>query len=138
LGAVRILIVDDFASWRRVLRRLLAVDGCIEIVGESPDGPDAIEKSSELRPDVVLLDIGLPGMSGLEAAKQISVVSPESKLLFLSASCNDAVMQEAMRIGAGFLDKTDAAQNLLLLIKAIIDQGDYAERAVLSIPGCAQ
>jgi DNA-binding NarL/FixJ family response regulator len=113
-------MVDDCEAWRKAVRRLLAECGCVEVVGESPDGHNAMQKSNELRPDLVLMDIGLPGMNGLDAARRIGVVSPGTKILFLSANSDPDVVREALRTGAGFLAKADAARDLLPLIKAIV------------------
>ena len=120
MGPVRVLLVDDSEAWRKAVRQLLAVGGCIEVVGESPDGPDAIQKSRELRPCLVLMDIGLPGMNGLETARRIGVTSPNVKILFLSANRDPDVVREALKTGAGFLAKADTAHDLLPLIRAIV------------------
>jgi DNA-binding NarL/FixJ family response regulator len=72
---VRILIVDDYEPWRRYVRSVLAADPDLEILGESADGLDAIKQSEELQPGLVLLDIQLPSINGLEVARQIGVVS---------------------------------------------------------------
>lgn len=120
MGPIRVLLVDDSEAWRKAVRQLLVVGGCIEVVGESQDGPDAIQKSRELRPSLVVMDIGLPGMNGLEAARRIGVTSPSVRILFLSANNDPDVVREALITGAGFLAKADAAHDLLPLIKAIV------------------
>ena len=131
MGPVRVLIVDDFESWRKAVRRLLAGAGWVEVVGESPDGPDAMEKSSKLRPDLVLMDIGLPGMNGLDAARRIGAVSPDTRILFLSVESDLAVVREALMTGAGFLAKVDVARNLVPLIKAIIRNEPFLSFRIL-------
>ena len=117
---MRILIVDDYEPWRRYVRSVLAADPDLEILGESADGLDAfIKQSEELQPGLVLLDIQLPSINGLEVARQISVVSPETKVLFLSSTQSVEVMREALKFGAGFVMKTDAERDLLPIVQAI-------------------
>jgi DNA-binding NarL/FixJ family response regulator len=120
LGPVRILIVDDFEPWRRAVRSMLAVDEDLEVAGESSDGLEAVQKSAELLPDLVLLDIQLPKMNGLDAARRIRKISPGTKILFLSTyHCVDT-MREALRVGAAFVVKTDAGRDLLPIVRAVI------------------
>jgi DNA-binding NarL/FixJ family response regulator len=116
---VRILIVDDYEPWRRYVRSILETDADLVILGESADGLDAIKQSEELQPGLILLDIQLPSMNGLEVARQISVVSPESKVVFLSSTQSIEVMREALKFGAGFVMKTDAENDLLAIVQAI-------------------
>lgn len=116
---MRILIVDDFEPWRRAVRSIFENDADLEIVGESGDGLDAVRQSETLQPDLVLLDIQLPTMNGLEAAEKILQVSPATKILFLSSFQGDDTMREALKFGAGFVVKADAARDLLPIVQAI-------------------
>jgi DNA-binding NarL/FixJ family response regulator len=116
---VRILIVDDYEPWRRYVRSILEADADLVILGESADGLDAIKQSEELQPGLILLDIQLPSMNGLEVARQIGVVSPDSKVLFVSSTQSVEVMREALKFGAGFVMKSDAEQDLLPIVRAI-------------------
>jgi DNA-binding NarL/FixJ family response regulator len=84
MASVRLVLVDDHEVARRGIRSVLRGDPTLEIVGEAVDGEEAVEKARALRPDIILLDIGLPGISGLEAARRIHDVSPESRIVFLS------------------------------------------------------
>jgi DNA-binding NarL/FixJ family response regulator len=120
LGLVRILIVDDFELWRRSIGSILAEDADLEVVGECADGLDAVQKSEKLQPDLVLLDINLPKMNGLDAARQIRRVCPRTKILFLSSYQSLEVMREALKIGAAFVVKADAARDLLPIVKAVV------------------
>ncbi len=116
---MRILIVDDYEPWRRYVRSILEADADLVILGESADGLDAIKQSEELQPGLILLDIHLPSMNGLEVARHIGVVSPESQIVFVSSSQSIEVMREALKFGAGFVMKTDAEQDLLPIVQAI-------------------
>lgn len=97
--SVRILVVDDFEPWRRFLCFFVQQNPAWQIIGEASDGLDAVEKSRELQPDLIVLDIGLPTLIGIDAAKQIRQVSPCSRLLFLSENTCPDVMREALRVG---------------------------------------
>jgi two-component system nitrate/nitrite response regulator NarL len=132
LGPVRILIVDEFEPWRRSIYSILTEEEGLEIVGECSDGLEAVQKSEELQPDVVLLDIQLPLMNGLEAAQRIREVSPGTKILFVSSFHRLEVMREALRIGAAFVVKADAARDLLPVIKAVIRDEPFVRFKFLS------
>jgi DNA-binding NarL/FixJ family response regulator len=117
----RVLVVDDYEPWRRYVRvALLAQDG-LQIVGEGVDGSEAIEKAEELQPDLVLLDIGLPTLNGIEAARRIRKVSPTAKILFVSENRSPEIAQAALGTGAGgYVVKSDAASELLAAVKAVL------------------
>jgi two-component system, chemotaxis family, chemotaxis protein CheY len=115
------LIVDDYDFWRYCVVSLLKEYPEFEIAGEGSDGLDAIEMSAELHPDIVLLDIGLPEVNGFEAAREIRKVSPGSKIVFVSQTRNEDLVNEARRVGAqGFVSKIDAACELVPTIKAAL------------------
>lgn len=116
----RLLIVDDFEPWRRTVYSLLLQSRDLQVVGESSDGLDAVHKSEELRPDLVILDIHLPKMNGLMAARLIRKVSPKTRVLFLSSCESTDIMQEALRVGDGFVVKVNAARDLLPIIGSVI------------------
>jgi len=121
LAAVRIFIVDDSQAWRRAVCAILHEHLDVALIRESADGLDAVRKSEELQPDLVLLDIGLPNLNGLEAARQIRKVSPSSRILFLTSHRNPELLQEARRIGAlGFVVKSNAARDLLPAVRAVM------------------
>jgi DNA-binding NarL/FixJ family response regulator len=131
LGPVRILIVDDFEQWRRAIGSILAEDADLNVVGESADGLDAVQKSGELLPDLILLDIQLPKMNGLDAARQIRRVSPRTKILFLSSYRSFEVMREALKFGSGYVVKADAARDLLPIVRAIVRNESFVRFTVL-------
>jgi DNA-binding NarL/FixJ family response regulator len=118
---VRILVVDDFALWRRFLIEKLGENRSFRIVGVVADGLEAVLKAEELQPDLILLDIGLPGISGIEAARQIRRVAPKSKILFLSQELDLQVVQAALTEGGqGFVVKSDADDELFPAIDAVM------------------
>jgi len=113
--------VDDSQAWRRAVCAILHEHLDVALIRESADGLDAVRKSEELQPDLVLLDIGLPNLNGLEAARQIRKVSPSSRILFLTSHRNPELLQEARRIGAlGFVVKSNAARDLLPAVRAVM------------------
>jgi DNA-binding NarL/FixJ family response regulator len=120
LGRVRILIVDDSERWRRCVHALLSLISNLEVVSEASDGLEAIQKCEEFCPDLVLLDIHLPKMSGFEVARRLSELCPSTKILFLSSYQSPDVMKEALKIGSGFVVKVDASRDLLPVVKAMI------------------
>jgi DNA-binding NarL/FixJ family response regulator len=122
LRQARILLADDFAPWRGQLRSLLKTHPEWNIVGEASDGREAIEKARELQPDIILLDIGMPFLNGIEAAKIISQSCPKSKILFLTQESDSHVRKAAMRVGAArYLLKANAVHELLEAIASTLD-----------------
>ena len=119
--AIRVLLVDDYEPWCRFLRLTLLAHEEFQVIGQFTDGPEAIQNAKELQPDLILLDIGLPTLNGIEAARHIRKVSPKSKILFVSENRSPDVAEEALRTGArGYVIKSDAARELLPAIKTIL------------------
>jgi len=106
-------------------------DSDLEVIGESSDGLDAVRKSEELRPDLVLLDIQLPGLNGFVAAQRIAKISPGTKILFLTSYRCLELIQEALGIGAGLVVKTEAGEHLLPAIRAIIRDEPFLRVKIL-------
>ncbi len=132
MGPVRIVVVDDFERWRRAIVSILQEDPEIEIIHQAVDGLEAVEKCQELKPDLVVLDVGLPKLNGLEAARQIRVVSPDSRILFLSAQRSPDVIREALSIGAaGYLLKENARLHLLPAVQAAILGAEFLQFTIL-------
>ena len=121
MASVRILIVDDSRAWRRAVRLILQKHSDLVIICECKDGLEAVQKSEELQPDLVLLDIGLPNLNGMEAARQIRKAAPGSRILFLSSYDSPELLYEAMGVGAlGFVVKLRAARDLLPAIRTVL------------------
>jgi DNA-binding NarL/FixJ family response regulator len=117
-----VLVVDDHELWRGHVRAALKDHRRWSIVAEASNGIEAIEKAAELRPDVILLDIGLPVLSGMAAARQILASDPQSRIMFVSANGSPAMVEAAIRMGVqGYLLKSDAHQ--LLTAMDAISQG---------------
>jgi len=121
LGAVRILVVDDFEMFRQFVVELLGKRPEIQVVGEASDGLEALQKAVELRPDLILLDIGLPSLNGIEVARQMPSLVPESKIIFLTQETSADVVQEALGLGArGYVTKTKALADLFAAVEAVL------------------
>lgn len=121
MASTRILIIDDCEAWRRAVIKLLQDCTDLQIICEASDGVEAVQKTKELQPDLILLDIGLPKLNGIEAARQICAIAPHPKILFLSGILYSDVMQEALSAAAqGYVLKSDAAHDLLPALEAVI------------------
>lgn len=131
---VSILIVDDHPIVRRGLRTLLEAHPGWKVVGEATNGRDANEKAKELQPDIVLLDIHMPGLSGFDAAALIQRRSPASRIIFLSAQDDESLIRQALDRGArGYLLKSDAEDDLVAAVKAILENRTYFSNAVSEV-----
>jgi DNA-binding NarL/FixJ family response regulator len=119
--SVRILVVDDFVLFRQLVRSILVGKPKLQIVGDASDGLAAVQKALELMPDLILMDIGLPSLSGIEAARQIRKLVPNSKIIFVSQESSAEVVQEAMNLGAsGYVLKAFAGTDLLAAVEAVL------------------
>ena len=100
MAKTRIMLADDHTLFRQGIRTLISAEADMEVVGEASNGGDAVEKAGELRPDVVLMDIGMPGLSSFEATRQIKKNRPETKVLFLTMYDDEDYLVEGMEVGA--------------------------------------
>jgi DNA-binding NarL/FixJ family response regulator len=118
---VRVLVVDDYEPWRRFFSTTLQKRPELQIIGEASDGLDAVHRAQQLQPDLILLDIGLPTLSGVEAARRIRELSPKSKILFASDDRSPYVAKEALSTGAvGYVVKMDSVRELLLAVETVL------------------
>ena len=119
-SALRVLVVDDSAAVRGGVRALLEGDAHLQVVGEAANGREAIQKTLEVQPDLIILDIAMPEMDGLEAARKICAIAPEVRILAFSQDESQSIASEAQRAGAlGYVLKSDAAQDLMPGVKAV-------------------
>jgi DNA-binding NarL/FixJ family response regulator len=131
---VRVLVVEDFEPFRRFIRTTLR-ETELQIVGEAWDGLEAVKKAEELQPDLILLDIGLPTLNGIEAARQIRKLSPQSKILFVSQESSLDVIEEALSFGAmGYVIKAHAGSELLAAVEAVREGRQFVSGVALGPP----
>jgi DNA-binding NarL/FixJ family response regulator len=121
LSSVGVLVVEDFEPFRRFVTSTLQQKPELEVLCEVSDGMEAVQKAQELQPDLILLDIGLPKLNGIEAARRIRTVAPKSKILFLSQHRSWDIAAEALRVGASaYVVKLDAGLELLPAVEAVL------------------
>jgi len=129
--SIRILIVDDFDDWRRQLHSLLKARPTWQIIAEASDGSEAVQKAEDLKPDLILLDIGLPKLNGIEAARHIRQRSPSSKIIFLSQNSDLDIVRAAFDTGAsGYVRKIDAGRELLPAVDAVLGGKQFVSSSV--------
>ena len=134
-----VLIVDDVAQWRSQVCKLLENQLGWKVVAEACDGVQAIQMTAELSPDLVLLDIGMPVLSGLEAAKQIQQISPKSKIVFLTQERDADVRSAALDTGAhGYVLKANAGSELLPTLTAVLRNGHQADHVGAPVRGLSR
>ncbi len=133
MSVIRILVVDDHEVIRRAICSLLSSDPILDVICQTADGEQAVLKAEELQPDLVLLDISLPGISGIEAARRIRSVSPDSRIIFLSQHDSQQVVEDAVRAGGhGFVAKMDAGSDLLKAIRAVREGKRFVSQRIVS------
>jgi len=131
LASVRVLVVDDFEPWRRRVCSMLQTRPDLRVVAEAGDGLEAVQKAQELKPDLVLLDIGLPTLNGLEAANRIRQVAPDARIIFLTQISDKDIVQAALSTGAhGYVLKTDANRELLAALAGVLDGDDFVSSGI--------
>ncbi len=128
---LRILLADDHVTVRQGLKMLIESQGDMTVVSEASDGTAAVEQARTLRPDVVVMDISMPGMNGLVATRTLKQIQPDSVIVILTRHGDDAYLQELLRAGAdGYVLKQSAASELLQAIRATAARGQYLDSAL--------
>jgi DNA-binding NarL/FixJ family response regulator len=132
MSFMRVLVVEDFAPFWQFIRSTLAERPEVQVIGEVADGLEAVQKAELLEPDLVLLDIGLPTLNGMEAARQIRKRVPASKIIFVSQESSSEVAQEALKLGAwGYVVKTRAASDLLAAVDAFLEGKQFVSAGLV-------
>src|SRR5918912_1904920 len=129
---IRCVLVDDHPLFRQGVRRLLESESDFEVVGEAAEAGAAVEKARELRPDIVLMDIGMPGLSSFEAARHIKKNRPETKVLFLTMYEDEDYLVQCLEVGAsGYVLKDTPAPQLVTAVRDVYKGGKYLSSQVL-------
>jgi DNA-binding NarL/FixJ family response regulator len=127
MTTVRVLVVDDYAPFSLTVRSILE-GSRFQVIGEAADGSDAIEQAKKLQPDIVLLDLSLPKVNGIQAAGQIRTLSPRSKILMLSQDCSSDLVQAAFDEGVlGYLHKSRIQSRLVAAIECVLSGKRFRE-----------
>ncbi len=130
---IRVLLADDHTLFRQGIRNLLSTEPDMQVVGEVSNAGDAMERATELKPDVVLMDIGMPGFSSFEATRNIKKSRPETKVLFLTMYDDEDYLVEGMEVGGnGYVLKDCPATQLLSAIRDVQRGGSYLSPRMLS------
>jgi DNA-binding NarL/FixJ family response regulator len=132
MAAFRTLIVEDHEELRALLRSLLENKTQCVVIGEASEGLQAVQSAQELQPDLVLLDLSLPKLNGMEAGRRIRKISPQSKIVFLSQNPAPEIVESALRIGAGYLLKSDAKE-LPAAVHAVLEGGKFVSDRLKSV-----
>ena len=133
MAKIKVLLTDDHTLFRDGIRTLLAAESDMEVVGECANALDAVASAQQLRPDVILMDIGMAGMSSFEATRQIRKDRPETKVVFLSMYDDEDYLAECVDIGAsGYILKDSPAEQLVTAIREVSRGGSYLSPRLLT------
>jgi DNA-binding NarL/FixJ family response regulator len=130
--SVRVLVVDDFVRFRQFVCSTLSEDPRLQVVGEAADGLEALQKAVELQPDLIVIDLGLPNLNGIEVLRRIRTLCPQSKTLVASQESSADVVRLALNAGAlGYVVKAQAASDLLVAVEAVLRGEQFVSNVVL-------
>jgi DNA-binding NarL/FixJ family response regulator len=126
--------VDDFDPWREFVVLHLNDQPCMRVLGFASDGLEGLQKAEELQPDLILLDISLPKLNGIELARRVRRLVPKAKILFLSSNADPDVIRAAFCAGgAGYVLKMDAGGSLLYAMEAVLLGKQFVSRSLMGI-----
>lgn len=133
-GLIRVLIVEDHDDYREFVSSLVQSRSEFEVISEVADGAEAVRTAAKLRPDLILMDIGLPKLNGLEAARRILQSYSGSKIVFVSQEASPDIVVEAFRIGAaGYVAKIDAAFDLMSAANCVLRGQKFMSRSIANL-----
>jgi Response regulator containing a CheY-like receiver domain and an HTH DNA-binding domain len=130
---VRILVAEDIELWRHYISSVLREEPSFEIICEVVDGLRAVQVAEQQQPTIALLDIGLPRLAGIDAARSIKELSPNTAVVFLSGEQDLEVIQAALDVGSGYVLKSDAASDLIAAIKAVARGDTFTSRQLAGV-----
>jgi len=131
MALARVLIAEDFPPFRQYLISTLAKCENLQLVCDVSDGLEAVQKAEELKPDLIILDVGLPSLNGIEAARRICKRVPHTKIIFVTQQSSADVVQEALNVGAkGYVLKTKAADDLRVAVEAVLEGRQFISRGL--------
>jgi DNA-binding NarL/FixJ family response regulator len=131
MSMIRVMVVDDSEPWREFVLSSLRPAKTLRVVYEASDGLEAVLKAEELKPDLILLDIGLPSLNGIEAARRILLRASQSKILFMSQESDPEVVQAALSAGGrGYIVKSHAGSEMLAAIEAVVRGEQYLSQGL--------
>jgi DNA-binding NarL/FixJ family response regulator len=132
--SIRVVVVEDFLPFREVICKELAKRPSLRVICEVSDGLQAVEKAKELQPDLILLDIGLPTLNGMAAARQVLALVPQCKIIFVSQESSSAVVQEALNLGArGYVVKIRITIDLLAAVEAALGGKQFVSPGLIGL-----
>jgi DNA-binding NarL/FixJ family response regulator len=135
MSRIRVLIVEDFEPFRRFICSTLGKVFHFQVICQLSDGLDAVQKAEELKPDLILLDIGLPSLNGIAAARQICKLAPDSKIIFVSQESSPDVVHEALSFGVlGYVLKVRARTDLLAAVEAVLEGRQFVSSGLQIAP----
>lgn len=133
MNQIRVVIADDHTLFRQGVRQLIGAEPDIEVAGEAANGGEAVERAAELQPDVVLMDVGMPGLSCFDATRQIRRAHPETRILILTMYDDEDYLLEGLEVGAsGYVLKDSPARELTDAIREVARGGSHLSPRMLS------
>lgn len=129
---IRVLLVDDYEPWHRCASTMLGKQPRLKVISTVSDGIEAVAQAEELQPHLILLDIGLPKLNGIEAARRIRECSPNSKILFVSQESSPDIVRQCLQLGDGYVLKAHAASELLKAVEVVLYGRQFVSSPLVS------